>query len=147
MVSSATNEFIVSLNLAISEALKSSNNVSVCKSNPAYSACAGVGTVASYSANGWLVTTDCNSDGIINNTGCPAGETDTILKVGESNEAINMVVQFDFVTYNLSGRIDGGGEPSFIVETHTSNATIKKNKITINRIGRVKTCRVGDTGC
>ena len=146
-VTSSTNEFVASLNLARSEALKRSNNISVCKSNPAYSACAGSGSVASYTTNGWLVATDCNSDGILNNTGCPTGVTDVILKVGESNKAIDMNVQMDYVTYNLSGRIVGGGVPTFIVETNTSNTSIKKNKIKINRIGRVKTCKVGETGC
>ena len=145
-ITSKTNEFIGSLNLARSEALKRSNNVSMCKSNTTYSACVSDGTIDSYSQNGWLIFSDCNADGVVDNTvaaaACADGGVDTIIKVGESNDAVKIDYQMDFLTYNLSGRIVQGGDIEIPVETTTSNTSIKKNKITINRIGRVRSCKV-----
>ena len=143
-ITSATNEFIGSLNLARSEALKRSSDVSVCKSNTAFTACDT--TAATFTTNGWLVFTDCNANGVVDKTtataACTDGGVDTILKVGESNDSVKIEVGIDYVTYNLSGRIDGGGLPSFVVKTTSSNASVKKNKITINRIGRVSSEKI-----
>lgn len=148
-VTSATNEFIGSLNLARSEALKRSNNVSLCMSgNTAYSACLSpVPTGTSYTEKGWIVFSDCNANGVIDTAaaaaGCADGGVDQRLKVGESNDQVKMDTHnMDYVTFNLSGRVVGGGTPSFDVETSTSNTSVKKNQITINRIGRVKATKI-----
>lgn len=148
-VTSATNEFIGSLNLARSEALKRSNNVSLCMSaNTAYSACLSpVPDGTSYTEKGWIVFSDCNANGVIDTAaaaaGCADGGVDQRLKVGESNDQVKMDTHnMDYVTFNLSGRVVGGGTPSFDVETNTSNTSVKKNQVTISRIGRVKSTKI-----
>ena len=143
-VTSATNNFVSALNLARSEALKRSNNVSVCKSNGSFTACDT--SAATFTTNGWLVFSDCNGDGVLDTTasaaGCTDGSVDVRIKVGEPDNKVKIGFNANFLTYNLSGRIAGGGEPSFIVETIPANPDVKKNKITISRIGRVSSCRV-----
>ncbi len=148
-VTSATNEFIGSLNLARSEALKRSNNVSVCKSNAAFTACDTSATT--FTANGWLVFTDaCGTVGSVDTVAAAAGPpavpacTDTLIKVGESDDQIEIRENtttgtggVDVVTYNLSGRITGT-PPVFSVKTLSGNTSVKQNKVTISRIGRVR---------
>jgi len=145
-VTSATNEFVGSLNLARSEALKRSGNVSVCKSNAAYTACDT--TAATFTTNGWLVFSDaCGTIGTIDSVAATATTlacNDERLKVGEANDQISIkedvaagATDIDVVTYNLSGRV-AGAPPLFKVETLTGNTSVKKNRIIINRIGRVK---------
>jgi len=154
-VTSATNEFIGSLNLARSEALKRSNFVTVCKSNAAYTACDP--SVETFTENGWLVFTDaCGAVGTINTIAAAVGPpavsacTDLRIKVGESDDQIAIrengttgTAGVDVVTYNLSGRIRGGGTPPvFSVKTLTGNTSVKQNKVSISRIGRVKSEKI-----
>jgi len=144
-ITSKTNEFVSSLNLARSEALKRSNNVSICKSKADFSACE-ASADDSFSSKGWLVYSDCNSNGILDTTvaaaGCTDGSVDVRIKAGESDSKVKIGYLADYLTYNLSGRIAGGGTPSFIVEIIPSNTDVKKNKVTISRIGRVRSCKV-----
>ncbi len=149
-VTSTTNEFISSLNLARSEALKRSGNVSVCKSNASYTACDT--TAATFTTNGWLVFSDtCGVTGVIDSAAATATTpacTDVRIKVGEANDQISIkedvaagAADIDVVTYNLSGRV-AGTAPAFLVETLTGNTRVKKNQVSINRIGRVRSCRL-----
>lgn len=151
-VTSLTNEFVAALNLARSEALKRSNTVTVCRSNSAFTACSATGA-KDYAANGWLVFPDCATAGTLGTVDtaidCDGdtvneNETNSIIKVGESNEFINLTSTVDFITYDLAGRINGGTTPEFSVKHTTSgtNTDIKQNKITINRIGRVKSEKI-----
>jgi len=144
-ITSKTNEFISSLNLARSEALKRSNNVSICKSNDDFSACDGSAD-DSFSKKGWLVFSDCNANGTLDTTAtaanCTDGSVDVLIKAGESDSKVKIEHQANFLTFNLSGRIVSGGTPTFTIETIPSNDDIKKNKVTISRIGRVRSCRV-----
>lgn len=152
-VTSATNEFVAALNLARSEALKRSNTVTVCRSNSDFSACS---TAASenYTTNGWIIFPDCldvGTLGVIDTTidcdgdGNADNEFANRIKIGESNDDVNLTSTVDFITYDLAGRIriNGGTLPTFDVESiHAStNTSIKKNEITINRIGRVKSAK------
>ena len=147
-VTSTTNEFVSALNLARSEALKRSNNVTVCRSNSNFSACSTV-TTENYTTNGWLVFPDCGVLGTVDTTadcdgdGVNDNDFNNIIKIGESNENINLTSAVNFVTYNLSGRVVGA-TPSFYVQSihAASNTAIKKNKISINRIGRVKSEKI-----
>ncbi len=145
-VTSGTNEFVASLNLARSEALKRSSNVSVCKSNVALSACDT--TAATFTTNGWLVFSDtCGVTGVIDSDAATATTpacNDVRIKAGEPDDQISIredvavgAADIDVVTYNLSGRV-AGTPPLFKVETLTGNTSVKKNRIQINRIGRVK---------
>ena len=145
-VTSATNEFIGSLNLARSEALKRSNNVSVCKSNIAFTACDT--TASTFTTNGWIVFTDaCGVTGLLDSVAATATTpacNDLAIKVGESDDQISIrenvsagTADIDFVTYNLSGRV-AGTPPAFAVKTVTGNTSVKQNKVSISRIGRVR---------
>ncbi len=149
-VTSATNEFIGSLNLARSEALKRSNNVSICKSNAAFTACDTSATT--FTSNGWLVFLNCNDNDVVDTTAaaaaCSDGGVDTIIKVGESNDQISIReygttggAGENKVTYNLSGRVTGSA-PIFEVKTLSGDTSVKQNKVTISRIGRVKSERI-----
>jgi len=151
-VTSSTNEFVAALNLARSEALKRSDNVTVCRSNSDFSACLATGT-KDYAVNGWLVFPDCSSAGTrgtidtsidCDGDGTNENEKDGIIKVGESNDYINLISTVDFITYDLAGRIVGGTTPTFSVKhtTATASPEIKQNQVSISRIGRVKSEKI-----
>ncbi|MEE9444784.1 MAG: GspH/FimT family pseudopilin [Cocleimonas sp.] len=147
-VTSATNEFVSALNLARSEALKRSNNVTVCKSNSGFTACSTTAT-DNYTTNGWLVFPDCGVLGTVDTTadcdgdGVNDNDFNNIIKIGESNENIDLTSTVGFITYDLSGRI-AGATPTFNVKSTNAatNAAIKKNKVSISRIGRVKSEKI-----
>ncbi len=134
-ISTATNELVTNLMLTRSEALKRSNNVTICASTNQTS-CSGS---TDYSA-GWIVFLDCDSNGTIttaaidcDNDGA-ADDSETIIKVGDGFNKIYMNNNVSSsITYTFSGR---SATSTFSVGKDVSNL---KKKISVNRVGRIRT--------
>jgi len=133
-ISSATNEFISSLILARSEALKRNDNVSLCSSSDLLTCSQDIEF-----ANGWIVFQDCNRDGIIdagaNNANCVNNGTEQIIKVHEAlnNLSVKANGGLSFISYRFTGR-----------STNTTISIGEKGKaaskrISITRTGRLRT--------
>ncbi len=145
-VTTATNEFVSALILARSEALKRSSNVTLCQSNATFTACDASGDYTT----GWIVFADCGVLGTVDDTadcdGVAGTEDDakSIIKAGESISRMNITSDdtsgINFLTYGFSGRIIGNNL-SYTVES-TVSGVAKKNKVSINRIGRVKSEKI-----
>ncbi len=96
-ISSGTSDFIGSLQLAKAESAARITPVSVCKKNPASTACVAGGDWE----QGWIVFIDANANGAVN-----AGDT-----VLQAHEALDTGITFrgtvgvaDFINYTPSGR-------------------------------------------
>ncbi|MGH8551521.1 MAG: GspH/FimT family pseudopilin [Methylococcales bacterium] len=87
------NQFVSALNLARSEAIKRSIDVTICKRNTAGSACNNAGTWES----GWIVFTDLDDDGAVD-------ANETILRAHEAFDGNNTLrTGQNRVTYNGQG--------------------------------------------
>ncbi len=135
-IPTTTNEFISTLVLARSEALKRSRNVSVCSSND-QATCNG-GTDFS---DGWIVYADCDSNNALTagNVDC---NDDGAADVGEV-ELIKVHNGFDkmfinnaaaAITFQFSGRIAG---PTTFNVGHESDS-VTQRQVIINRVGRIR---------
>lgn len=132
-VSTMTNELVSALVLARSEALKRSNNVTVCVSQDQENCSAGTDF-----SKGWIVFLDCNSDGDIDtNVDCDGDgandDDEEILKVSDEKDALYIGNAGSFLTYNFAGR---SGDVRTFQIGHSSSELI--NKVVVNRIGRIR---------
>ncbi len=115
-ISTGTNEFLAAMILARSEAVKRSQNVTVCVANAAQNGCA----ASSEFSDGWLVFVECGDIGAAGNQGvvntenvCDTNDDGTlnapeeILKVhGELPQLSIKSGILTNITYNPSGRSD-----------------------------------------
>lgn len=157
-ISSGTNEFLSALILARSEAVKRSQSVSVCVSNAAQTACDN--TLNDY-AKGWIVFTDCNGDGVLNDVAPFTCDTDNTagadaieepIKVHGELKSLSIVPEStaaaslsDFIEYDISGRSD-----DFNLHVGKANRPSSENPnktIDLSRTGRATTCDYSATGC
>lgn len=126
----ATNELVSNLLLAKSEALKRSNNVTVCPSTDQ--------TTCSPNrdfSTGWIIFLDCNGNDtageVVADCG-PNGEEE-IIKVREPFDSLYMRNNSDSkITFEYSGRL--GSNSTFNIGKDSSSL---QNRVIINRIGRV----------
>lgn len=133
-IPTTANEFISSLVLARSEALKRSRDVSLCASNN-QTTCNG-GT--DYS-DGWIVYADCDG-----NDALTAGPVDCnddsvldeeeIIKVHNGFEKIFINSGSNNITFLFSGRI--ANATTFNLGHESDSATVKQ--VVINRVGRIR---------
>jgi len=144
-VSSGTNEFLSALILARSEAVKRSENISICTSQDQASCAAA--THAEY-ATGWIVFTDCDTDGILDDavnvcdtTGDGVADSFEIpIKVHEELPKLSILSagapNVARTTYDPSGR-----SANFNFNIGKDSGTITK-KIEVSRTGRVKSVTI-----
>ncbi len=136
-IPTTTNEFISTLVLARSEALKRSRDVSVCSSND-QTTCNG-GTDFS---DGWIVYADCDGNNALTagNVDCnddgaaDVGEIE-IIKVHDGFDQMFINNAADNITFQLSGRTAG---PTTFNVGHDSDTSDIKKKVIINRVGRIR---------
>lgn len=138
-LTSGTNELVSSLILARSEALKRSNNVSLCASEDQVT-CSGTDF-----STGWIVFVDCNAvpNGAIDGgTDCngdgdtaDAGDNDPIVKVHGPIEGMEISKNgsASFQSFNFTGRAVGS---TITVE---SDDGVHSRLISVSATGRVNT--------
>lgn len=133
-ISTATNEMVSALVLARSEALKRSNDVTVCASTNQTS-CSGTDF-----AQGWLVFLDCNRDGDLddgaNSVDCDndgaVDDSEQIIKVHDEISGVFIGNAGTNVSFNFAGR---SAVATFNVGK--TSADIKKDVI-ISLVGRIR---------
>lgn len=140
-LASQANEFISSLSIARSEAVKRGKVVTVCKSVDG-SGCSAAS--AGYEV-GWIVFVDENGDGVRN------GDTDELLqrsyelKDGYTLRGSAANALSDFVSYRSSGRSNAVGTGSFVL-CKDSDVT-KSRSVIIEFTGRVHIDKNEPAGC
>lgn len=141
-LSTGTNELVSALILARSEALKRSQNVSVCASSDE-TTCSGSNDFG----DGWIVFMDCTADGIVDaSADCDGdastpGVPETIIKAHSGLKDLvvtnNLSGTTDhFFGYSFSGR--PAGTTTFDVRDVADTSTTLK-KIIVSRSGRIRT--------
>ncbi len=141
-ISSSTSDFVSSLQLAKAESAARISPVSVCKKNPAGTACVTAGDWE----QGWIVFIDANASGSVD-----AG--DTVLNV---HEALDSRITFkgtagvtDFITYTPSGATSiTGTEILMICDDRGFSDSALGVLITITGRGNaLKAANTGQTTC
>jgi type IV fimbrial biogenesis protein FimT len=143
-VSAGTNELVSALVLARSEALKRSQNVSICVSHNQVN-CATGGTDF---AKGWMVFTDCNLDGAYTAGGalCPDVDGDgnpdseQVIKVHNTIAGLGITKSStaSYMSYNFAGRL-GGATTIFSVIPSAGPSGSKAKNLVVSLTGRVRT--------
>ena len=135
-LSTGTNELVSAFILARSEALKRSQNVTVCTSTNS-TTCLGAGN--NDFGQGWIVFQDCNNNGAIDTADCDndALTPDVAETLINAHSGLNGLTigngALDHLTYSFSGR-----PANTVTFDVTQDGTIKKS-IVIARSGRIKT--------
>lgn len=132
-LAAVTNELVVALQLARSEAVKRGQRVTVCKSaNASSSSCSNVGGWQ----QGWLVFVDFGVRGVVESS-------DTVIHVygGAPNAIITAINFSQFVSYLPDGRSKGssGLQNDTMLVCQAGNA----RKVIVNNMGRVRLESVG----
>lgn len=126
------NEFITTLNLARSEAVKRGARVTVCASSNKTSC------NSTDWSQGWIVFSDINADTILDSgTGaCAAGE-DCLLRVGAGTGQVKLLISSfansGYIQYLSRGAIDSAGTFTFCDDRGNSKARATN----INSMGRI----------
>ncbi len=138
-LSTGTNELVSAFILARSEALKRSQNVTVCTSTNS-TTCAGAGN--DDFGQGWIVFQDCNNNGTIDgavdcdNDATTPDVAETLINAHSGLKDLtigNNPATLDFLTYSFSGR------PDNTVTFEVSQDGAIKKSIVIGRSGRIRT--------
>jgi len=128
------NEFISSLNLARSEALKRSGSVSVCASAN-QTTCSG----ATNWTTGWIVFNDVNANGTLD-AGDGVTPSPLLQAVGPAPAEFTMNATRSFVRFGGSGMAPSGIENFELVRTGCVG--MHARRITVSLVGRVSTTTV-----
>lgn len=129
-VTTQTNEFVTTFNLARLEAIKRGSPVSVCVSTDGAS-CAATGNWA----GGWMIFSDRNGNGVVDGTNCgPAAADDCVLRVWGALSNTNVDILNQIVTYNPDGRQTGVAFTLGIQSAHCTGN--QRSQIVINVTGR-----------
>ncbi|OGU20181.1 MAG: pilus assembly protein [Hydrogenophilales bacterium RIFOXYD1_FULL_62_11] len=135
-LAAVTNELVVALQLARSEAVKRGQRVTVCKSANASSSSASCSNAGGWQ-QGWLVFVDFGAWGVVESS-------DTVIHVygGAPNAIITAVNFSQFVSYLPDGRSKG----SFGLPNDAMRVCLAGNarKVIVNKTGRV---RLESAGC
>ncbi|MET0047826.1 MAG: GspH/FimT family pseudopilin [Sedimenticola sp.] len=130
------NSLITAMNLARSEAVKRTTPVTIRSKSSSSMADTGTGTSANW-ANGWIVFTDANSDGAINN----ASDVIRIWGAPEGTPTITTTVAF--IRFTEGGSRDTAGSATFTLKQ--ANCTGQLGRIvTVNTVGQIS---VQKTSC
>jgi len=140
-LSTGTNELVSALILARSEALKRSQNITVCTSANS-TTCSG-GTDF---AQGWIVFLDCDSDGTFDANGVDCdgdGNTDDADQVIKARGRVSgvSIIKADTTSwegYNFAGRSRGVGTFNIALKSGSTVGSTKK-QIVVGRSGRIRT--------
>lgn len=146
-LSTGTNELVSALILARSEALKRSQNVTVCASTD-QTTCSGKDFAA-----GWLVFVDCGTAGTKDsNSDCNGNgdfteygiDDDPIIKAGSSiaNMTITKNSTASSLSYSFAGRLTGTTPTTFSVTPSKSSTGDRAKNIVASRTGRLRTVNV-----
>ena len=139
-LSAANADFMVALQLAKSESVARVSPVSICRANGNFTAC----TAGGNWAQGWIIFTDANGDGIVNGT-------DAILRVHEALGSLTYRGTGDAktdITFNPSGSTSITGTEAVIACDDRGFASGKGIIITITGRGSsMKAAETGETTC
>jgi len=141
-LSTGTNELVSAFVLARSEALKRSQNITVCTSTDSTS-CSGAGN--NNFGQGWIVFQDCNDNQIIDTSDCDGDTTtpdvaETLINAHSGLKDIEIEMNAnasDNLTYSFSGRPDDN--VTFVVKKVGETDALKIKNIVIGRSGRIRT--------
>ncbi|HKU15852.1 MAG TPA: GspH/FimT family pseudopilin [Steroidobacteraceae bacterium] len=133
-IANQTNEFMVTLAMARSEAVKRGGRVSVCSSNAQQTACA---PGATNWANGWLLFSDVVAPaGEVNIDGAPPDDAIIQAWPAPSEEAMEVTSGRTYLSYDSDGRADAN--TVFTVRPHVCGSGAQNVRtITVNPSGRV----------
>jgi type IV fimbrial biogenesis protein FimT len=149
-ISSATNEFMSAMMLTRSEAVTRTIPTSICASDTGISCDDSLNNYA----KGWVIFSDCNGDGVIDNAttcdfdGDGTNDKDTVINVHNGFKQLIILgngAAADKYTYDVSGRPWAAGLSNFRIGP---DSTHFKKKMTVAVTGRLKTCRLKtNTAC
>jgi type IV fimbrial biogenesis protein FimT len=129
-LAAVTNELVIALQLARSEAIKRGQRVTVCKSASSSSVSPSCSNAVTWQ-QGWLVFVDSGVRGVVE-------PTDTVLHVygGAPNVVITAINFSQFVSYLPNGRSEG----SSWLPNDTMRVCLEGNarKVIVNKTGRVR---------
>lgn len=134
-----TNEFMSSLNLARSEAIKRGVQVALCPSNN-QNPCTTVDP-NTWSTNGWIVFVDADNDGVWDNNA-----NEPILRVYQfdgNDTLVNTSFPGTDISFTSRGRVASGGS----LFLSTCNANAQQNVITISPVGRARVSQQPGNPC
>ncbi len=136
-----TNEFVSSLNMARSEAVKRGDRITICKSADSATC-----TAAGDWQQGWIIFTDSNSDAVVNNT-------DVILRIynafvpGNTLRGIsgNVASYISYAGNGFSQMVGGGGtQTGTLVLCDSRGLGANARAIVLSASGQVRTAPAND---
>lgn len=135
-VATATNELVLSLQLARAEAARRGRDVSVCRSTDGSTCASGTGWAA-----GWIVFQDGNTTG----AGAPTGAGSELIRVFDALDAsLSLTGPTAVVRFRPNGTVEqaGTGEVAFGLSVQNCSGD-QRRTIQVSRLGRVRTARQG----
>lgn len=143
-----SSRFVTALNLARSEAVKRGQRIVICKADVTVNppecdpAICNAGTGAGCWEEGWVVFSDSNGDGVIdddgNTTPCEASDPDCVIRVYEAmpeNVTLRRGGNSARLIYNSTGAAAGSADTFRLCHGTDAN---KGRSIVINNTGRVR---------
>ena len=126
-----SNSFIAAIHLARSEAIKRGDFVSVCPaSDSSFTSCGGAGQWQ----NGWIIFSDNNNDGVIDNV------NDRIKVHDPLSDQASVVTAVPVVTFSSQGLAVEGNNGNFALEVTGCTGTNARS-VSISSTGRVSTTK------
>jgi len=143
-LSTGTNELVSALILARSEALKRSQNTTVCVSTDSKT-CSNEKDFA----QGWIVFLDCNSDGMFDANGVDCdgdgvtNDADQVIKARGKVSGLSIIKKnkTSWEGYNFAGRSRGVGTFDIALKSGSTVGSTKK-QIVVGRSGRIRTVNI-----
>lgn len=145
-LSALNNQLVSSLNYARSEAVKRRYDVAMCVRNSTGTACSSSGGFE----NGWIIFTDCNSDGAVTTTnvcdldGNGTAESAEVVLQDNLPNADGVTITSNFnsprqIRYRPNGMAVGSGTLTLVRNGSNSHA------VKVSLTGRVGSCKYGAT--
>jgi type IV fimbrial biogenesis protein FimT len=131
-VASATNELVLSLQLARAEAARRGRDVSLCRSTDGSTCASGTGWSA-----GWIVFQDANTTG----AGAPTGTGSELIRVFDALDAsISLTGPTAVVRFRPDGTVQQVAPDEVAFGLTVQNCSGKQQRaINVSRLGRVRT--------
>ena len=135
-VSSATNEVVLSLQLARAEAARRGRDVTLCRSTNGTTCASGTAW-----ATGWIVFQDAASSG----AAAPTGAGSELIRVFDSlDSSLSLTGPNDHLRFRPDGTVEqiatGGSDVAFALTVSGCRGD-QRRAISISRLGRVRTAR------
>jgi type IV fimbrial biogenesis protein FimT len=131
-IAAATNELVISLQVARAEAARRGRDVTVCRSTDGATCASSTAWAA-----GWIVFQDANSSG----DAAPTGTGSELIRVFDTLDAsLALTGPSTHVRFRPNGSIDttSSSEQTFTLSVEGCNGT-QKRRISVSRVGRVRT--------